>query len=374
MALKGKGDRQFTFIDLFAGAGGLSEGFVSCGFRPIAHVEMNRHACDTLQTRPSYHWLRANDGLDLYKGYLKQKIDRQQLFQDVPREILDAVICEEMGSKTMLGIFQRIDASLEKAGIDHVDLIIGGPPCQAYSIVGRGRKDMRQDPRNLLYQQYIQVLRRYRPLMFVFENVPGLLSAGNGEHLRHIRTSFEEEGYKLEFHLQDASDYGVLQRRKRLILVGWREGSNLSYPTLEPVSIKATVNDILLDLPALQPRESGKKYRQGRYSNYLRNEKLREKGDVLTWHAARPQTERDREIYRIAIRMWNENRDRLRYTELPEELQTHNNRTSFLDRFKVVEGDDPACHTMVAHISKDGHYYIHPDIEQARSLSVREAV
>lgn len=373
MAFAGNNDRQLNFIDLFAGAGGLSEGFVSCGFKPLAHVEMNRHACDTLQTRASYHWLRSKGGLELYRDYLEQKITRQRLFEDTPRELLDAVICEEMGPTTMAGIFQRIDASIEKAGADHVDLIIGGPPCQAYSIVGRGRKDMRQDPRNLLYQQYILVLRRYKPIMFVFENVPGLLSAGNGEHLRHIRASFEEEGYKLEFHLQDASDYGVLQHRKRLILVGWKEDSDLCYPTLAPVSINATVNDLLIDLPALQPGETSRKYRRGRFSNYLREEKLRESGDVLTWHTARPQTERDREIYRIAIRMWTENKNRLRYTELPQELQTHNNKISFLDRFKVVERDDPACHTMVAHISKDGHYYIHPDIDQARSLSVREA-
>ena len=214
-----KSGRPITFIDLFAGAGGLSEGFVSCGFKPIAHVEMNRHACDTLQTRGCYHWLHDNNDVVLYHKYLKGIIDREQLFQDIPGEILDSVICEEMSDATMPGIFQRIDKSIEVSGANHVDLIIGGPPCQAYSIVGRGRKDMSQDPRNLLYKQYISVLERYQPKMFVFENVPGLLSAGDGEYLKLIRTAFEENGYKLDFKVQDASDFGVLQRRKRMILV-----------------------------------------------------------------------------------------------------------------------------------------------------------
>ena len=83
--------------------------------------------------------------------------------------------------------------------------------------------------------------------------------------------------------------------------------------------------------------------------------------------------ERDRDIYRLAIKSWKKNHSRLKYTEIPKELATHSNRTSFLDRFKVVADDLPAAHTLVAHISKDGHYYIHPDLKQARSISVREA-
>ena len=366
-------NKHLTFIDLFAGAGGLSEGFVACGFTPIAHVEMNPHACDTLKTRACFYWLKEHNRQHVYYDYLSGAVSRNNLYEAVPREILDSVICEEMCNDTMPGIFERIDCSLEKLGTKHVDLVIGGPPCQAYSLVGRGRKDMSNDPRNHLYQQYIQVLDRYRPLMFVFENVPGLLTAGNGEYLDSIKAAFDSKGYMLEIHKQNAADYGVLQHRERLIIVGWRKGSDLHYPEIQKHHVDTTVYDLLKDLPALQPGESKGEYYTDRIPDYLRKEGLRSEEDLLTWHSARPHIERDREIYRIAIRKWLDRRERLRYTELPKSLQTHRNKSAFLDRFIVVERDDTACHTMVAHISKDGHYYIHPDIEQARSLSVREA-
>ena len=95
--------------------------------------------------------------------------------------------------------------------------------------------------------------------------------------------------------------------------------------------------------------------------------------DVLTLHKSRPNKERDIEIYKRAIELWNNGHKRLNYNDLPEELKTHKNRHSFVDRFKVVEGDESCCHTVLAHLSKDGHYFIHPDIEQHRSITVREA-
>ena len=107
-------------------------------------------------------------------------------------------------------------------------------------------------------------------------------------------------------------------------------------------------------------------------STYVRRNNIRTRNDVLTHHVVRPNNPRDVKIYRLAIQAWN-NGERLKYTDLPADLITHSNKTSFLDRFKVVEGNQHYCHTVLAHLSKDGHYFIHPDINQCRSISVREA-
>jgi DNA (cytosine-5)-methyltransferase 1 len=98
--------------------------------------------------------------------------------------------------------------------------------------------------------------------------------------------------------------------------------------------------------------------------------------NILTWHQTRPHNNRDREIYKEAINAWNNNKQRLCYSELSKrrpELITHKNTTSFTNRFNVIKQDEKFSHTILAHIAMDGHYYIHPDINQLRSLSVREA-
>jgi len=363
----------FTYIDLFAGAGGLSEGFASCGFIPVAHVEMNASACDTLKTRACYWWLKHNNQLTIYKQYLAGEITRDELYRSVPSEVIASVICEKMGDDTMPGILERIDRCINSTVTKRVDLIVGGPPCQAYSLVGRGRKDMSSDPRNTLYKQYLSVLKRYEPQMFVFENVPGLLNAGKGKYFIDIQMAFEELGYYIDHKILNAADFGVLQNRKRVILVGWKHGTGFQYPIPRKEHSKAFVQSLFEDLPPLTPGEQCNQYKTSHINSYLHDTGIRKEDDILTWHVARPNRESDREIYRIAINKWTNESKRLLYNELPDALKTHNNRTAFVDRFKVVEKDQPASHTMVAHISKDGHYYIHPDINQARSISVREA-
>jgi len=370
---------SLNFIDLFAGAGGLSEGFMQKGFNPIAHIEMNQYAAMTLETRSIYYFLKKVRRLNVYYDYLRGDITRAQLLEAVPPEVLQTVICEEMSTKTISNIFEQIDLIMEQDGINHVDVVVGGPPCQAYSLVGRAQSKhmetpMEQDPRNELYKMYTRFLTKYQPRMFVFENVAGIKTARNGAAFRNLQSHLKRVGYVIEYRELNASDFGVLQNRKRMIIIGWRKGTDFRYPDFPIVNPHATVSDLLVDLPALERGQTLNEYRPNLPINqYLRRFRIRTEHDVLTHHVCRSNTNRDVEIYRRVIELWNDNHSRLNYNHLPEELKTHKNRSSFVDRFKVVEGDMPYCHTVLAHLSKDGHYFIHPDIEQCRSISVREA-
>lgn len=365
---------KYNFIDVFSGAGGLSEGFFNCGFNPIAHVEMNSYAADTLKTRSCYYYLKKTNNMDYYYEYLKGNVTKNELYDFVPDEVLSTVINEEISDKTYKKIFYLIDNILEQDNIKEVDVLIGGPPCQAYSLVGRASAQggMAEDPRNDLYIQYARFLNKYKPKMFIFENVPGMLNAKGGAIWKKIQKRLKTVGYKIEDRLVNSHDFGVLQNRKRIIIIGLRKDLNLNFPLFPIVKVNALVEDLLKDLPSLEPGETNNEYIGG-LSDYLLQTGIRKECDILTDHQTRNIRDVDREIYRIAIALWNDNHQRLRYSDLPKKLRFHNNSTSFLDRFKVVEGDMESAHTMLAHISKDGHYYIHPDIKQARSLSVREA-
>ena len=370
-----KKEDKLIFIDLFAGAGGLSEGFIRAGFNPIAHVEMNKDACDTLRTRAAYHWLKENGQEEVYYDYLKSDFkNKQELWGKVPDNIINSVINTEISEETLEGTYKIIDSEL---GGNQVDIIIGGPPCQAYSIVGRARKDMKSDPRNHLYKHYVMFLEKYKPKMFVFENVPGILSAKNGEYLCKIFSAVRDAGYELAIpqnRYLNAKDFGVLQDRKRVIIIGWKKELGLSYPEFEA---KENNYEIMKDLFSdLKPLKNG----QGTLSavnyakpttEYLEQAKIRNGLEFVTQHIARPNNENDLEIYRIAVDEWNEGK-RLNYAHLPERLIKHSNTKSFTNRFQVVNGKG-VSHTVVAHIAMDGHYYIHPDKKQNRSISVREA-
>ena len=367
---------HLNFVGLFAGGGGLSEGFIQEGYEPIAHVEADAAACNTLRTRMAYHWLLAASREDLYADYLTGGIGRDVLYAAVPQRVVRSVINDEIRPDTLGRIYREIDSLLDGR---ELDLLIGGPPCQAYSIVGRSRdpKGMVADKRNYLYKCYAKFLEKYRPQRFVFENVLGLLSArdrdGTG-YFGAMRRLFRELGYETGVSVLCAKDYGVPQNRKRVVLVGHREGAAATYPEPERWVPDVTVNEVFGDLPPLNAGEGDVApcRRQPCASPWQVEAGVRSSLPV-TWHQARPHTERDLEIYRIAVTHWNERRARLRYGTLPPHLKTHRNKTSFMDRFKVVAGDLPFAHTVVAHICKDGHYYIHPDIEQNRSITPREA-
>jgi DNA (cytosine-5)-methyltransferase 1 len=368
---------NLNYIDLFAGAGGLSEGFKRAGFEPIAHVEMMEAACFTMKTRSAYYHLKENSFESKYHAYLRDHITRGELYRDIPQEILDTVIHAPIGKETNDAIFQQIDQNLN--GTKEVDLIIGGPPCQAYSLVGRARSEnnMRSDSRNFLYVQYAEYLQRYQPKMFVFENVIGLKSAGEGIYLKHMEKLFNKKGYSIELFTVNARDFGVLQNRRRIIIIGWKMDFIPNLPDLGNLKTetKTQVGKLFDDLPQLQAGEGVEKFRryEKKADEYLYNSHIRNGIDIVTQHVARPHTVQDLEIYRIAVDKWKNKKERLSYLDLPDRLQTHKNKKSFFDRFKVVADDLEYSQTVVAHIAKDGHYYIHPDIMQNRSLTVREA-
>ena len=189
--------KKYTFIDLFAGCGGLSEGFYRQGFKALAHVEIDHWACESLRARMRYY------------GY-----------RDFEQEVIENDITAD-------DVIEKIDKSVKGR---NVDIIIGGPPCQAYSTAGRVRdgKKMATDPRNYLFESYVRILEYYSPKFFVFENVTGLLSANvAGEPILPKVLKALGNKYKVignpDILVHNTADYGVPQLRKRVIIMGVRK-------------------------------------------------------------------------------------------------------------------------------------------------------
>lgn len=340
---------------------------------------MDPAACFTLKTRMAYHRLRKAGNLDPYIDYLRQKINRPELYAKLPNKVIDSVIHSEIGDDTLPAIFDRIDAQL---GGKKLDLIVGGPPCQAYSIVGRVRSPngMVGDKRNYLFLYYAEFLKRYQPRYFVFENVTGLLSAKDRDGIRYLDKMlavFEEVGYKTKPEVLKAEEHGAPQQRTRVILVGKQTQRDFDYPMPEKIANTTKPRyawDFLQDFPFLKA-DSGDPWActlKPDALNFLKSDQIRDHEVPVTHFWSRPQSEQDLEIYRLVVDHWNGCKGRLQYGDLPAYLRTHKNSTDFTDRFKVVAKYEPS-HTVVAHIARDGHYYIHPEKKQNRSLTPREA-
>lgn len=374
-------DTKYNVLDLFSGAGGLTEGFCNSGcYNMVSHVEMNESAAQTLETRMYYYALKEKKLDWIYTDYMENfgQKDARQRFITLCKEhgiSETGVIAKPISDETQKDIFNSVTRRLGK---DKIDIIIGGPPCQAYSSIGRwkqGRDCDYSDERLYLYKQYMSCLREFGPKMFIFENVPGLLTIANGYFFKKITEGMNKEGYEFkEYHL-DAANFGVCQHRNRIIIVGKRKDESLEFPDLESVKKNpGTISELILqDLPVLDAGggEQVMEY-SGNTTRYLIDAGLRDsKQNILLQHYTRPHCERDLEIYKYAIQALNEGR-KIKYTDIPEEFRTHKNQTCFLDRFKVLNRNKPS-HALVAHISKDGHHYIHPDINHPRSISVREA-
>ena len=350
---------KYTFIDLFAGCGGLSEGFYKQGFKALAHVEIDHTACETLKTRMKYY------------GY--NSVDRDVLELDITRD--DVTEC----------IDNAVDGQ-------NVDVIIGGPPCQSFSSLGRAKDEngMKNDPRNYLFESYVKILNYYRPKFFVFENVTGILTAKiNNKHI--INTIIEKlsENYKVTTkpgaHVLNSANYGVPQIRKRVILIGVRKDISIDVEDVYNSIIKThydpemsenemiglekyvTVRDAIEELPSLLPGEGEKEIQFEYKKNNVFLKRIASKKNVLMDHIARNHNDKDIERYReMSKNHWTfqellDNRKDLR----------HEKQRVFGNSYAVQWWDLPSK-TIIAHLYKDGNQFIHPDYKQARTLTVRE--
>lgn len=353
--------KKHTFIDLFAGCGGLTEGFYRQNFIPLAHVEFDKSACATLRKRMEYY------------GY--KNVDKEVIEHDITDPEIISIVDQAVNGR-------------------EVDIIIGGPPCQAYSSAGRARDlhGMQNDPRNFLFESYVKILNHYQPKIFVFENVTGILTAKvQGKSIIKQVMDALSENYNVVSDypqmLLNSVNYGVPQERKRIIIIGVRR--DINYPienvysaikkthydpemtSTEKKGLKkyVTVKDAIGELPSIAPGE-GKTEVPFEYSRS--NEFLKAIGTpnykILRDHICRKHNEIDRERYRVMAREHWTFEQLLQYRE---DLR-HEVPRVFGNSY-VVQWWDLPSKTIIAHLHKDGNQFIHPDHTQARTLTVREA-
>ena len=149
---------------------------------------------------------------------------------------MDSIINTEIGRDNKQ-IFDTVNSLLKGRA---VDLIIGGPPCQSYSKIGRpALKHKTNDERTTMYIQYGRFLKKYTPKLFVFENVPGILSASEGKYFKNLQKYYKRLGYRVEARLLNAYNYGVIQNRKRVIIIGWKKKLEFSYPDIGNIAVLA---------------------------------------------------------------------------------------------------------------------------------------
>lgn len=357
-------------IDLFAGCGGLMDGFEqSRKYDTIAVVEWEKAPCRNLEKRLRKKWKYK----DANQRVIRFDIQRtEELFSGWTG---DADYDDSVGLDKLIG-----DAN-------GIDIVIGGPPCQAYSIAGRVRDEhgMKNDYRNYLFESYIKVLERYKPKVFIFENVPGILSAKPGDRpiIDIVRESFDEAGYHLLPNLSkaiiDFTDYGVPQNRKRIIIFGVRkdvfgeaqcdEMINYFYETALPkyrVKKKKTVAEAIGDLPKLMPLDHDMKYEGSRTRHTLPE-------PFVANHVARWQSDRDVGIFQLLAEDIESGRNNYTSIEALKNLYTKKTgKTSNVHKYHVIRWDEPS-NLIPAHLYKDGLRHIHPDSKQRRTITVREA-
>jgi DNA (cytosine-5)-methyltransferase 1 len=462
----------YKIVDLFAGPGGLGEGFAAyedgTRFKIALSAEMEASAHQTLTLRSFFRHVRGDSkALDAYYNFCTS-VDARHPGEIAPLA-WKAACCE--AHQLTLGDpahNRELDALLDGANLKHDEtVLIGGPPCQAYSLVGRSRNRGKvnyvaeEDHRHFLYREYLRILHRSRPAVFVMENVKGILSSKVGgklvfhDILRDLsdpgkalgqstggrytihslvsRTTFapgdDPELVDANSFIIESERYGIPQARHRVILLGVREDLGYDGGLLLSRSDQLRVSDSIGSLPLLRSRlskdDSDIKWRTTvvRLAQELQRDahakgmeamalQLRaatsrlgltlETGGLRYRKAKAPSgiSEYDRWVSdpRLAVWLNHESRShmpsdlaRYFYTAVFGQLYQrtpkghldfslkglapdHANWESgkFIDRFRVQMSDAPST-TVTSHIAKDGHYFIHPDPGQCRSLTVREA-
>lgn len=356
---------KYKMIDLFAGCGGLEDGFLQTGkYIDIAAVEWLKPQVNTLVNRLKTKW-NVSDA------------DERVMHFDIQREdeLFNGWKDDEFGTGKGLDYF------VNKA--NGIDIIIGGPPCQAYSVAGRVRDEngMKDDYRNYLFEHYLNVVNRYRPKLFVFENVPGILSAApDGTPITQlIRKGFEKIGYKilddLRFAKVNASEYAVPQNRERMIIVGidakrYKDADKYLRLFYEEIltEFKAgrvvTVREAIGDLPSCTPNfdeESHKKHKS--HETPTCN---------VTWHKPRYHNLRDMDTFKLLAEDIETGKREYDSKKISELYEQKIGSKSPIHRYHVLEPDLPST-TIIAHLYKDGNRFIHYDSKQSRSITVREA-
>ena len=373
---------------------------------------MHPPACETLRTRQIFFELKKIQKLSVYNDYIQQNISKEQIYCDYPdiREAVDHRVIEEtLSDQSIRSVIRKIRQSMKFHEAKSINLFLGGPPCQPYSIINRAniQRNGEKAGRNYLYTYYLELLKYFQPDIFIYENVPGLFTAtDDGERIfekllkdfSRLSPSYEiippldKVSKKPHDYILNSVNFGVPQNRKRLILVGYREDldekdhdirrmyERLRTKRKTEKKLK-TVKDAIGDLPHLRPDSGNNEF----HSIYEENKnltgyqkKMRKNSIGVLNHFARAHMQTDLDRYRYFIEHYQDTGKSATMKDLIVErsdlMPAHKeiNNDKFVDRFKVQVWSKPAS-TITAHLSKDGHYFIHPDIEQCRSFTVREA-
>ena len=333
----------------------------SGGFDTLACVEWEEAPCKNLAQRLRTKWKHSNASEEVVRFDIQRTDELFEGFNDPE-----------------YGISRGLDALV---GDNKVDVLIGGPPCQAYSVAGRIRDEngMRDDYRNYLFESYLRVVNHYQPDFFVFENVVGLLSAApNGEPIvNRIRDSFNNAGYEVIGDFKNAvfslPEYGIPQNRKRIIILGVRREAfgdrapmivDDFYSNIMPSMKrhKRTVEQAIGDLPKFIPH-----VHNGKVVYVLQGRR------EVPNHVPRHHSERDIKVFKLLTEDIESGRlEYVQITKLKELYTQITGRKSNIHKYYVLRKNQQS-NTIPAHLFKDGFRHIHPESQQCRTLTVREA-